>query len=300
MEMFDKYMYEDGLDGFDQFEMMKEYMAETIGANNDTIARSNGSKSLRDALSARHALKYSFSMEAVSKEQWLSHLDDNFNVIKSFVTSENFDIWEKHDRGDSYLHTACFHSSCEIPGSFDIIKLLVENGIDINMANDRGNTPVMLIAKIDNIEILQYLIDNGAKLDDLDEYGKNLLHLQCESLKPNLEIVKLLLSLGIDKNHQDNKGITPLMLSFRGKDYSTYLVKHNEITFHIIDSGCDLNLSENNGYTILHLVVRKGNKELLEKLLTTNIDKSIADNHGRTFDFYLSDKKRKKLGYPKN
>jgi ankyrin repeat protein len=53
------------------------------------------------------------------------------------------------------------------------IKLLVELGLDVNWACDHGITPLMMAANFGKVEIIQYLVDQGADLSAHDLGKKN-------------------------------------------------------------------------------------------------------------------------------
>ena len=59
-------------------------------------------------------------------------------------------------------------------GNFEAVKAMVENGTDINRKSV-GLTPLMFAARYNKAEIVQLLIDNGAKLKVKSERGYTAL-----------------------------------------------------------------------------------------------------------------------------
>ena len=58
----------------------------------------------------------------------------------------------------------------------DIIELAKERGVDITVSKRKsGLTPLMLAASFNDIEMMEYLIQNGATIDNRDNYGMNAL-----------------------------------------------------------------------------------------------------------------------------
>ncbi|WP_338976306.1 ankyrin repeat domain-containing protein [Spiroplasma endosymbiont of Monopis laevigella] len=53
-------------------------------------------------------------------------------------------------------------------GYLNIVKFLVENNADINHTNQNGKTVLILIADNNNIEGVKFLIENGAKIECID------------------------------------------------------------------------------------------------------------------------------------
>lgn len=62
-----------------------------------------------------------------------------------------------------------------IKGDVETVKKFVEYGADVN-ENVNGVTPLMLAARYNRVEIINFLLDNGAKLDALDQYGHSALY----------------------------------------------------------------------------------------------------------------------------
>lgn len=62
-----------------------------------------------------------------------------------------------------------------IKGDMETVKKFVEYGSDVN-ENINGVTPLMLAARYNRVEIIKYLLDNGAKLNALDQYGHSALY----------------------------------------------------------------------------------------------------------------------------
>jgi len=60
-------------------------------------------------------------------------------------------------------------------GNMKIIKLLVENGAKLNIANTWGKTELMTAAGYKNLEITKYLVENGADINMKDNWGKNAM-----------------------------------------------------------------------------------------------------------------------------
>ena len=60
-------------------------------------------------------------------------------------------------------------------GNEDIVKLLIENGANINIQNTLGTTPLILGVKKCNKAIVKLLIEKGAKVDKLDNNGNTAL-----------------------------------------------------------------------------------------------------------------------------
>ena len=72
------------------------------------------------------------------------------------------------------LHRAC------ATGDLDLVKSLIESGYDIEISNSSGWTPLIYASRFGNLEIVNYLIYNGANIEvrvDVDGLHSFLLHL---------------------------------------------------------------------------------------------------------------------------
>lgn len=283
------------------FEHLNEIRHIEMEWNKGITDRISTSKTLDQAFSVRHQLQYSFKKHVASEEEWNIHLNTNFEVIKELIYDNSTDLSKVLDRGNTYLHQAVRWYGI-LPGMFEIVKLLVEKGIDMNRANDLGDTPLFEAVKsgsVNDSEMIAYLISNGADVKVINKKGENVLHKTGENLNPNLETINLLIQHGSDINAQTlTERKTPLMYFYRGKQYSSVLEDFNKACMVLIKSGCDLNLQDSRGKTILHIATSKydGNSYLTKKLLSEGIDISLKDNTGYPFTYYLTDKRRKKLG----
>ncbi len=83
-------------------------------------------------------------------------------------------------------------------GQFDIVKLLVENGADVNARYEDGKFPLLSAARKEHLNIMQYLIDNGADVNAKLDNGYTILFNAVMGNKIN--VVKLLLKNGADPN----------------------------------------------------------------------------------------------------
>ena len=71
-------------------------------------------------------------------------------------------------RGRTLLSSACKY------GNFDIVKMLVANGANVNTPDICGVSPLMVASKYQQYSIAKYLKNNGANIHALDNYGKNI------------------------------------------------------------------------------------------------------------------------------
>ena len=97
------------------------------------------------------------------------------DAVGAFLSSDPDRIDEKSPEGWTGLIVACFNQQ------FEVAKLLVENGADVNATNAKGTT-VFMYAKTpiqnndqESTKILDYLLDKGADINRLDIFNKSVL-----------------------------------------------------------------------------------------------------------------------------
>lgn len=91
------------------------------------------------------------------------------------------------------------------------VKKIVELGIDVNRAKyPEKNPPLVLACKLEHLEIVKYLVLEGeAKVIGISIYNDSPLYKACET--GNLEIVKFLVSQGAKINEVNQFGMTALI-----------------------------------------------------------------------------------------
>jgi ankyrin repeat protein len=93
----------------------------------------------------------------------------------------------------------------------EILKYLIEVGADVNLQNPATKeTPLMTAAKFSHsIEMVEILVENGARINDADQEGKTPLMMAVNSAK-SLEIIKYLVEIGANVHAKDVRGYTAL------------------------------------------------------------------------------------------
>lgn len=100
-------------------------------------------------------------------------------------------------------------------GNMGIVKLLIEEGADINAQIDSGPTPLILAAQMGKTDIAKYLIEKGAMLGLSDKQEKNAIMWAAQSNQA--EMVKALMEKGANPLNPDMEGMTPLKYAVRNK-----------------------------------------------------------------------------------
>ncbi|PRP81638.1 ankyrin repeat-containing protein [Planoprotostelium fungivorum] len=82
--------------------------------------------------------------------------------------------------GSTALHFAC------LKGARQVIEVLVKNGADVNVRNDRGVTPLYYLAQSRYEVMAIYLIHQGARLDIADVQSFSVLDVTPQFMQQEL------------------------------------------------------------------------------------------------------------------
>ena len=82
--------------------------------------------------------------------------------VADFAGIKLNDINDTNSFGDNALHCVC------IWGDIEAVKLLVENGINIEQKGEGGFTPLKVADDFGHREIVSYLITKGANIEALE------------------------------------------------------------------------------------------------------------------------------------
>lgn len=101
--------------------------------------------------------------------------------------------------------------------SIKILEILLNNGFDINMQNDIGDTLLINASMNNNLKMVKYLISKEADLNIQNKSKSTALHFA------NYSIAKALLEAGADSSIRDVEGKT--LLDYAIEENNTKIVK---------------------------------------------------------------------------
>ena len=90
---------------------------------------------------------------------WAILEDDNGLEKMRLLVEAGADVDAKDDNG----HPMLFWAILEDDNGLEKVRLLVEAGADVNAKDDSGNSMLVWALIEDNLEIIQILVDAGAK-----------------------------------------------------------------------------------------------------------------------------------------
>eukprot|EP01119_Soliformovum_irregulare_P024732 TRINITY_DN893_c0_g6_i1.p1 TRINITY_DN893_c0_g6~~TRINITY_DN893_c0_g6_i1.p1 ORF type:complete len:581 (-),score=116.98 TRINITY_DN893_c0_g6_i1:38-1780(-) len=154
--------------------------------------------------------------------------------------------------GWNRLMTAC------LEGDSDMVKVLLDRGIDVNCRDGYDMTPLMICLvrsknesvlnsrSISRYKVVQQLLMHGADVTRVNKAGMSALHLSC-FFEEDAQLLQILIEKGANVDAKDKLGRTPLHLALKN-----VLATHAKILF---DFGADVNCQDVSKRTpVMHFV----------------------------------------------
>ena len=223
-------------------------------------------------------------------------------LIELLITKEKKNnISAKDNIEQTPLHIA---ASKYTPHHYEIARLLIKNGADINAIDSIGETPIFWAVKANNIEMVKLLIENGSDVDHKNNTNNSILHYAAEMPNDNYKMFEYLLSLEISTNDglsstglfknidsQTDDGKTNIdsqtddgktNIDSQNDNGKTNIDSQNDDGKTNIDSQNDngktnIDSQNDDGKTPLHFSAQIGNKNTAKFLVENGANKNVLD-----------------------
>lgn len=253
----------------------------------------------------------------VDSPMWLAMslgLEDVVQVLVDSGASVNewFVVYETNNRSHDKKTVTFFHWLAmlnDISKHTKIAQLLLEFGADLNMKNAEIATPLEVAVSRANVDCVEFLLKNGARLRD-SEYmlqliinlkmrhrrktlvalikngldtsyhntvGENLLHMLSKFEKHDedeVPIAQVLLDAGVPIDEPDKKNHSPLQQAIDRN--------HIKLAAFFIKKGADVNFKCDHGWTALHQACNKRDDKAISLLIRKGAKISAPDGFTRT------------------
>jgi ankyrin repeat protein len=164
------------------------------------------------------------------------------------------------------LHIAAYNNY------MDIAEWLISEGAKIEARTINGETPLYLAAQKEHYHMCDYLISKGADINSPNNYGETLLYLAVQENK--LELAHFFISKGANPNFSTKNGTSPLHITAQNS--------LNNIADFLLSLGVDVNAKTNEGTTPLHFAVIIGNYHLTCLLIKSGANVNAKTHNEET------------------
>jgi uncharacterized protein len=244
------------------------------------------------------ALSFNSISQKVSDKQMIKAIRyGDLEYIKTNIEQENYNIHKLHKDNSNLLHHSAFYEKLDITEYllsknininqkdkddftpliwslhsneyFDIAKLLIKNGADVNYHGANGVNPLRISMQLSeedkakDLEIFKYLIKEGANVTyvchDCCDYTYLMFALENNKHK----IAKYLIEIGADYEARDCNGCTAILHA---------AVKNNLELFKILHNlGANMEVKTKYEATIVDVCYRNKSWDILEYLKNEKI-----------------------------
>ena len=171
-----------------------------------------------------------------------------------------------NDAEELHLYEASANNNVEL------VRLLLDIGADINLANRDGETPLYVASLFGYVKMVRILAERGGNINKANKNGETPLHIASQN--GQVEVVKILLEKGANINKFDYSLETPL--------YVASEAGNEEVVRILLENGARVNIPNTVGQTPLMIAVSYGHFEIVEALLEYGANINAETNEGYT------------------
>uniref|UniRef100_A0A5F8HBT7 Ankyrin repeat and death domain containing 1A n=1 Tax=Monodelphis domestica TaxID=13616 RepID=A0A5F8HBT7_MONDO len=144
-------------------------------------------------------------------------------------------------------------------GHLQILQMLVNSGAKINCEDKNGLNILHFAAQKGHVHVLEFIMEDleDVPLDRIDKLDRTAFHLAAEH--GQLDTLDFLIGSGCDHGIKDKAGNTALHLAAKSG--------HSAVLQRIIEIGLDLEEKNAEGFTALHMAAEGGHLDCVQRLI---------------------------------
>ena len=152
--------------------------------------------------------------------------------------------------------------------------LLSKEGNGVNKLTHDGRTYIFWAAYKDNIEMMQYLVDRGAKTNIVDSHGYSLLNFAAVTGQQNTKLYDFIFDHGADiQSEKNHDGANALLLV-------APFLRNFELVNYFLSKGIGINSIDNYGNGMFNYAAKGGHIEFLKTLIKKGLPYQELNNKG--------------------
>ena len=270
---------------------LNEHIIKTL-----IVAAQNGHKNILEILLSKVEPNNETLMQCVYMAAQNNHTDVIFYLLKNYeidldsslfvillpiISNSNMDALEyiiskKVDLNKYWNNTPIANYAANIDNP-DILATLIKNGANINTADSRKITPIMIAAYNGNYELVKLLIESFADINKEDTHENSPLFLATKM--GHLKVVDLLLEHKANFNLSSEGGIHHERESLL---HAAVENNRHEILELFLKKDADPNQTNTGDKPLLYLAAECGHKDSIDILLKYNANPKKAMFHGKS------------------
>ena len=189
------------------------------------------------------------------------------NRVETYLESDKFYVDYAIENGDTPLYIASFN------GHLEIVEFLLRKGAKVDLGNKDGETPLYIASQEGHLKVIELLLRNGANPNIACSDGITPLYMA--SQQGHIEIVDIFLKVGADLNlYCSGNRATPLHIALYNG--------HTKVVKLLLSQGANSNVSSSDGTTPLYLASQNGYIQIVKMLLKEGAKPNLVCNNGRS------------------
>jgi ankyrin repeat protein len=190
---------------------------------------------------------------------------------------------------DSNMFDAVSIALIEKVDNQTIKYLLSKKGNNVNKLTHDGRTYIFWAAYKDNLEMMEFLVKKGAKIDIIDSHGYSVMNFAAVTGQLNTKLYDFCITHGknVLKETNDNGANALLLVAPFAEDFT--------IIEYFVSKGISLKSTDTRGNGIFNYTAKSGNIPLLKLLVDKGVDYKTLSKKGENAIIFASRGLRKKV-----